>query len=370
MRLSRILNIMLALIVGLTAMVGLASAQEPSSLALAEHGPYGVGVTTIIFVDESREDRELVTEVWYPAIVPEGEEAHEGGLRDAEPDISGAPYPLILYSQGAYFRSAGRTGKWVFLKTHLASHGFIVADASLEEDLLPTTFVHRPFDIVFLIEGFALITTGKLASIVNSQQVGVAGWGIGAYTALVTGGARVDPAYVDDYCGDPPPETRSQWLNLCNYTYPRQWNAVVAYRENLTPSPEIGALWPPVTDTRIRAVLSAQTPWSQVFGQQGLAAATTPTLFLGCVRDDQLSYGDVAFAYNHLGAEHKYFLSLLDAGHIYGDRSTIPFRPAITHFATAFFGYYLQGKEDYAEYLTADFVAQFEDLAWGPVETE
>lgn len=35
------------------------------------------------------------------------------------------------------------------------------------------------------------------------------------------------------------------------------------------------------------------------------------------------------------------------------------------HFATAFFGYYLQGRQDYAEYFSQEFVDQYEDLAWG-----
>ncbi len=368
MRKLRILSIVLVSIMALTMLVRPAPAQESETLPLAEYGPYGVGVTTMTFVDESREDRELVTEIWYPAIIPDGEETPEGGLRDAEPDVSAAPYPLILYSQGAYFGE--RTGIWLFLKTHLVSHGFIVADASLEEDLLPTTFAHRPFDIVFLIEEFAALSTGNLNDMVDSQQVGVVGWGIGANVALIAGGARVDPEYVDTLCTDLPPEVRRRQFHLCSYTYPRSWNEFVAYREQLTPSPETGALWPPITDARIQAVLSAQTPWGQVFGEEGLAAATVPSLVLGCVLDHALNYDDVIFAYNHLGSEDKYLLSLLTAGHIYTEGSTITHRPAINHFSTAFFGYYLQGQEDYAEYLTAEFVEQFEELAWGPVETE
>ena len=41
---------------------------------------------------------------------------------------------------------------------------------------------------------------------------------------------------------------------------------------------------------------------------------------------------------------------------------------SITDFSgvsAAFFGYHLQGREDYARYFSEDFVAQFDDLAWG-----
>lgn len=37
----------------------------------------------------------------------------------------------------------------------------------------------------------------------------------------------------------------------------------------------------------------------------------------------------------------------------------------MNHFATVFFGHYLQGKEEYRDYFSEDFVAQFDDLAWG-----
>ena len=37
----------------------------------------------------------------------------------------------------------------------------------------------------------------------------------------------------------------------------------------------------------------------------------------------------------------------------------------IHHFATAFFGAYLQGKSEYRDYFSEAFVTQFDDLAWG-----
>jgi hypothetical protein len=40
------------------------------------------------------------------------------------------------------------------------------------------------------------------------------------------------------------------------------------------------------------------------------------------------------------------------------------------HFATAFFGFHLQGREDLAYLFSEDFVAQHDDLAWGVYEGE
>jgi hypothetical protein len=42
----------------------------------------------------------------------------------------------------------------------------------------------------------------------------------------------------------------------------------------------------------------------------------------------------------------------------------------MAHFAAAFFGYHLQGREDLAPYFSEEFVAGHDDLAWGVYENE
>jgi hypothetical protein len=37
----------------------------------------------------------------------------------------------------------------------------------------------------------------------------------------------------------------------------------------------------------------------------------------------------------------------------------------INHFVTAFFGTFLQGKPEYRDQFSEEFVVQFDDLAWG-----
>ena len=89
---ARFISIGIVLLLVLGALAGPTSAQDPDAeLLLAEPGPHGVGVTTMTFVDDSREDRELVTEIWYPATITEGEEMPEEGWRDAAPDDSDGP---------------------------------------------------------------------------------------------------------------------------------------------------------------------------------------------------------------------------------------------------------------------------------------
>ena len=43
-------------------------------------------------------------------------------------------------------------------------------------------------------------------------------------------------------------------------------------------------------------------------------------------------------------------------------------RERMDHFVTTFFGYHLQGRDDYAGYFSEDFVERFDDLAWGVYE--
>jgi hypothetical protein len=71
-----------------------------------------------------------------------------------------------------------------------------------------------------------------------------------------------------------------------------------------------------------------------------------------------LSWSPVAL----LGTPDRTMISFVGKGHMMVYDADQVAR--MKHFATAFFGYYLQGRDDYAGYLE-DFVAQHDDLAWG-----
>lgn len=97
-----------SIFVGLLLAVILASplvAQEPEDLPLAARGSYQVSSQTRSFVDEARGGREIDVQLMYPALVTDVEESELDlaeqrhiPLRDFEPDTSGAPYPVVLYS--------------------------------------------------------------------------------------------------------------------------------------------------------------------------------------------------------------------------------------------------------------------------------
>ncbi len=79
-------------------------------------------------------------------------------------------------------------------------------------------------------------------------------------------------------------------------------------------------------------------------------------------------YPENALLFEHLGTPDKALISFVGLGHMIVDDPETVARMA--HFAVAFLGYHLQGREDLAYYFSEDFVAQHDDLAWGMYEDE
>jgi hypothetical protein len=72
------------------------------------------------------------------------------------------------------------------------------------------------------------------------------------------------------------------------------------------------------------------------------------------------------YVYEHLVNSDRVLISFIDKDHMMVENEEVIGR--IDHFAVAFFGYYLQGREDLARYFSEDFVAQQDGLAWGVYE--
>ena len=103
-----------------------------------------------------------------------------------------------------------------------------------------------------------------------------------------------------------------------------------------------------------------------LFGEKGLASVDRPTLIIAATQDEL--YAENAIIFEHLGTTDKTFISFVGKDHNMIIEEEMIARMA--HFAVAFFGYHLQGRQDLAQYFSQDFVNQHDDLAWGVYQGE
>lgn len=271
-------------------------------------GPYSVGVTTVEFVDER--GKALTVEVWYPGDVAPGSEpsAYEPTLltleavRNVEPDLRGAPYPLLGFSHGML----GIRFQSVTLTEHLASHGYVIVSPDhpgntfldIDEDAMPQIIVERPDDLRHSIDEVARLATGGheyLGGVIDSaDEWSVLGHSFGAYTALVLGGGQLNYDSVLAYCA----ENSSL---ACRYISDLDPDALSDH----------GA-----ADDRIRMTIPYAPGLWYAFGPdgEGLATVRKPFVFAGD-RDTVLEYDTEARPVYERLAAPKRMATFHDAGH-------------------------------------------------------
>jgi predicted dienelactone hydrolase len=334
----------------------------PGPFLLSEPGAYQFGTRwNIKFTDASRSNRELGIYVWYPAVLPEGTEPNRYNF-NADPDLSGAPYPVILSSakSGTYFGS------------HLASHGFVVigADGQDSKDHLGKWLIDYPLDQVFALEQVASTPLEGLEGMLDTDRVGAMGYSFGGYNALALGGARIDPDFYQAKCAAAVPHAPApqKWWIEYECDLDGGWEALVNHAgPEITTSTD--GLWQPLTDARIQAVMPMVPEGAWLFGERGLAAVDRPTLILAGTADD-INYYDLeaVYIFEHLTNPDKAMISFIGRGHmiIFDDEQLA----VMKHFATAFFGYHLQDRDDYEGRFSEEFVSKQQGLAWGVYDGE
>ena len=329
----------------------------PVALPLSAPGPYRVGLRrSVAFKDPSRNGREVTITVWYPADLASGAATSEP-VADAGPDLSRAPYPVVLSSTKVGF----------YFAPHLASYGFVVVGVNGQDskEHWGQWLTDYPLDIVFALKQLAANPVPGLEGVLDTDHAGAMGYSFDGYTALALSGARVDPeSYLARCSGassmeSPPPEW---WIGyICDLN--GGWDAFVSNAgPRITTSSD--GLWQPMTDPRIRAVLPMAPEGAWLFGERGLAAVDRPTLIIAATGDTINLYGlEAAYIFDHLGTPDRAMVSFVGEGHMMIEN---PERVArMQHFAVAFFGYHLRGQTTYADYLSKEFIAGYPDLAWG-----
>ena len=334
--------------------VGVEITQEPVPLPLSEPGPYCVGVREFSAEDESRAGRKVGVRVWYPAVCPE-EASGKRTLTLADPDRSGAPYPLIL--------SSAKMGST--LAPYVVTHGFAWAGVTRIDtyDLYNAEMIDQPLDILFALHQVASKPPEELAGTIDPDHTGAIGYSFDGYNALVLGGARIDPEFYRAQCANADATAEailSIFANRYQCAVAGEWDEFAGHAPEAITASEDG-LWQPMTDARIRAVMPLAGEGWLLFGGKGLAAVDRPALMIVSTRD--IWYLENTLIFEHLGTPEKALISFVGQDHMMVFDPEMVARMA--HFAVAFFGYHLQGREDLAWYFSEDFVAQHDDLAWG-----
>jgi len=333
----------------------------PPSFPLAEPGPYFAGNMKYTYTDSTRAEREIEVLVWYPSL----EQKNADGKhipRDAPPDMSGAPYPLIL--------TEGSSGSTLF-QSHLASHGFVMAQIQIpdHDDYFnwDVQLLDWPRDFLFILDQIATKSPEGLEGVIDSEHVGATGYSYGGDITLTLSGVRIDPQEYLAYCEQPPAIEAEYgapgWYleNICGIA--AMWDEFTAFAGDAITTSQDG-LWQPLTDERIRAVMPMAPSGTWLYGERGLASADRPVLVISPTEDEITPYKyETVFLFEHLGAPMKSLISFIGKGHMMvAEAEQIA---QMKHFAAAFFGYHLQGRQDYAVYFSEEFVQQFDDLAWG-----
>ena len=330
--------------------------QEQAPLPLSEPGPYRVSVREFSAEDASRDGRGVGVRVWYPALPPEGGTGNRLPP-NAEPDRSGAPYPLILSS--AKFGSV--------VAPYLVSHGFVWAGVTRIDTYaeMNEQMIDQPLDLLFALDRVASDPPEGWDGMIHAERAGAIGYSFDGYNALALSGARIDPEHYLAQCPDPDEITTASLLGPSAFgcTTAGRWPEFATHAGPAITTSQDG-LWQPITDPRIRAVMPMAGEGWWLFGERGLAAVDRPALIIVGTGDEL--YLENAQIYQHLGTPDKVMISFVGPGHMMiFSREQVA---RMAHFAVAFFGYHLQGREEMAWYFSREFVDQYDDLFWGVYE--
>jgi predicted dienelactone hydrolase len=290
-------------------------AQDDETPTYGVRGPYPVG--TMEFVIEG-EERPLPLTVWYPAQegVEETTYVHEPefatvlptveqpghAIPDGTMELSGAPYPLVIYSHGnMWYRHAA-----AYLAEHLASHGFVVMAADHIGNTLAfnaTTgapfiesivdaLANRPGDIQRQIDYATVLTAegGALDGMIDTERIAVTGHSYGGYTALAAAGARVDMTPVHDWCdsvaSDPAIVGTFGYVFFCNALSESEADLQASLGFDVG----IGGLWPAFDVEGVDVVIALAPGALWVSTAESLAEVTIPVMVMAAGQDSTAVY--------------------------------------------------------------------------------
>lgn len=300
--------------------------QRPDAPTYALHGPYWVGTQTLEMGTGT--DNALRFTIWYPALNPDGlEEAvtyHMGpnhtlvsiygfppdapftvlgnALEDAAPDLSGAPYPLVINSH------AFTAQMWqMYLGEHLASYGFVVIAPEHVHDSWDnpvTDAVIRMFEVDHTIDDAEAMNApdGLLPGMIDLDKIAVGGHSSGGMTSFGSAGAPILWTGVQDYCQTAPDDPE------CTDT-DAQFRDI---NQMLGTSAAADELLPVIVNSRVDAIFPMAGSM-ELQGQEGLSAITIPVMTLFGSADPAADW--MYPAYQYVGSTQKSQVVFTAAGH-------------------------------------------------------
>ena len=293
---------------------------RPDAPELAAYGDYKIGVQSMTFTNPDQVDvvnvqddgaiptydRPLTVEIWYPAAegtTPGG--SYTALLRDgttevtlqgqAVPDaapLTGETFPLVIISHGY------PGNRWLMspLAENIASKGYVVASIDHTDSTYDnmgafgSTLYNRPWDQRFVIDRMEALD-GDLGAMTDAQTVGVIGYSMGGYGALILAGAGVTEAIVSsDYA---PPQGL-----LARNVMGSDTHAELA-------------------DDRIKS-FAAFGPWGNNTGfwdADGLAGITKPLLLIAGSVDDVSQYDAIRGIFDGAVNSDRHLLTYVNANH-------------------------------------------------------
>lgn len=333
---------------------------------LSNPGPFFPGKLRPVLEGAKRDGENLPITIWYPALQPEGFAGTVAA--GAPPDLTQAPYPLLI----------GPTVVLELFGPHLASHGFVVAGVDFQSPSRQwgPWLIDYPLDTLEMLEHLAGNEIPELVDVIDAENAGALGYSFSGYSTLAMSGARVDPAYLQEQCASPPdlggsPAENAVAQGVFDYfcVIATDWDSFAEHAGSSVTRSEDG-LWPPMTDPRIRAVMPMALEGAWLFGERGLASVDRPVLIIVGSEDSyETDYEDQSrWVFEHMGTPDRALIAFQGQDHM----MVFDQDPAarMRHFITAFFGYHLQGREEYADDYSPEFVSRFGDLEWFGPPTE
>lgn len=295
----------------------------------ARGGPHDVGLRST-----APGEAPVPMTIWYPAS-PEGEDrlasSYSYGINmfgpetslavaifdgyaqvAAAPDLSRAPYPLVVLSHG--FAITPSSYGW--LAEHLASHGFVVVaprhSETLDPRMLWRSTIERPRDLAAVLahaeEGSADDELGRL---IDPESVAVIGHSYGGYTALAAAGARMDTNSFTEVC-DAIGDMDDPLLFLCDALLPQLPEMAALAGLDTVPS----SLWPALSEGRVDAVVSIAGD-AAMFTDSGLAEVKVPVMAIGGTADTDSPFPwGTQLTYEGVASERKVEVAFEGAGHM------------------------------------------------------